>query len=687
MLTPEQMDDAGELVATAYRQIEADLLEYLIAKMIEGDISGQRAQTAILLLSQSMPLELKKAIDAHSEEIDKAARADVEKALRASDAFDLAAISEGLGMTLAADALTVQTASVLASVRDVIARDNVELNAAARSQYMKWTTWATTQVATGNMTADKAKHVAVRNLAKEGLSIEWVQYRDPETGERTVRNRIDVAVQRHIRSLIAQGAAQLTEQRIAECGCEFVEVSSHIGARPSHAEWHGRVYHVGGAVDVDGEHYEDFHEGTGYKGIAGPFTALGDQLLGVNCRHSFAPWFPGIPRAYDPNPEHPSGLDNDEVYKLTQKQRQRERDIRDTKRELAAAQQVYDADPTPENQIELAKLKSRLRDQQAGMRDFIREANAKGKPGTEVLKRQPQREWAGDMPKGKLTPPQPANRTLDQFMEMPSVERARVEAGLTKAELRQGIRDNLGVAKGERDDFHLRSAEQQREALENALKMSGGPTIQWPEHGTMMRRKAYKALRAYAKDRNVALRGFKNSDADPRAVKMAIDAIHTVTKEHPELLSFRGGTIVLSNAGMDSVTFAQVPLGKDGIPKWGIIEINNAAMRDLSVFEAEYLKAADEEGFYVRGTDVKSVLYHELGHHYQHVHGINARQAVESATGKSGFDANEYLNGNLSEYAGKGYNLDEAIPEAFSGHYGEVANETAEAIYEEVCNR
>ena len=40
MLTPEQAEGAGELVAEVYRQIEAELLEYLVAKMIEGDVSG-----------------------------------------------------------------------------------------------------------------------------------------------------------------------------------------------------------------------------------------------------------------------------------------------------------------------------------------------------------------------------------------------------------------------------------------------------------------------------------------------------------------------------------------------------------------------------------------------------------------------------------------------------------------------
>lgn len=401
MLTPEQMDDAGELVAAVYRQIESELVAHLVRKMAEGDVSGQRALTAVHLLAQSMPLELRRIVDSRADELDGAAVEDVRRMLAESDAYDAAVIRAALGLEVATGALALQTAECVAQVREVVARGNVLLAEAARREFFRWSAFAVTQVATGNMTREKALHVAVRNLARDGLSLEWVQYGDQATGGKTVRNRADVAVQRHIRSLIGQGAAKLTLARARESGCGFVEVSSHIGARPSHADWHGRCYSLDGPAEVDGVRYEDFGEATGYWG-EGPHGALGDRLLGVNCRHSFAPWMPGMPHAYDPDPEHPSGLTNDEVYTLTQAQRRRERGIRAAKREVRAAQELYDADPTPGNRSELAKAKLALRKRQERMRDFIRESNAKCRPGTEVLVRQPAREWAGDMPRAVL---------------------------------------------------------------------------------------------------------------------------------------------------------------------------------------------------------------------------------------------------------------------------------------------
>ena len=69
---------------------------------------------------------------------------------------------------------------------------------------------------------DEAMLSATRRLACGG--IEMVQYRDPTTGDKTVRNHVDVAVRRHIRSQLQQACAERTMQVCELTGCEFVEV-------------------------------------------------------------------------------------------------------------------------------------------------------------------------------------------------------------------------------------------------------------------------------------------------------------------------------------------------------------------------------------------------------------------------------------------------------------------------------
>ena len=68
--------------------------------------------------------------------------------------------------------------------------------------------------------------------------------------------------------------------RMEEMDCEFVEVTAHEGARPTHAVWQGKVYHRGGRCGQDGERYEDF-EAAPVTAPAGLCGWLPPQLLPV----------------------------------------------------------------------------------------------------------------------------------------------------------------------------------------------------------------------------------------------------------------------------------------------------------------------------------------------------------------------------------------------------------------------
>ena len=237
-------------------------------------------------------------------------------------------------------------------------------------------------------TGEEALHRAVRNLERQGIGV--ITYQDSATGRVTVRNKADVAVRRHVRTQIAQDGMRMTEERMERLQVTLVEVSSHPGARPEHAEWQGRCYSLNGTQVIDGVEYPDLREATGY----GTVTGLG----GANCRHSFGPYRHGAPRMYDPDPQPGCGVTSEELYDLEQGQRYRERLIREAKRDVRGAQIFYDADPSMDNLTNLNRAKNLLKGRQAAMREYIDEANAKGS-GRPVLRRHPDREWAGDMPK------------------------------------------------------------------------------------------------------------------------------------------------------------------------------------------------------------------------------------------------------------------------------------------------
>ena len=393
MLDPEYLDRAGDLVAAVYGEIESDMLAHLCRMLLDEGVEavGQRGLTALNLLAQGQGAALLGFIEAHRSEVNEAVARTVEDAVERGDRDDARRLGVDAPLVASLPGRPRQVAMTAQGIAAILERDNVEMAAGALGLWNRCVAEAVTKVNTGAETAERAVHGAVRRMMREGIST--VTYRNAETGRQTVTNRIDVAVRRHVRTQLSQDGMRRTLDVCRAAGARLVEVSSHSGARPSHAKWQGRVYSLDGDVTVDGKRYRDFYRETGYGRV--------DGLGGANCRHSFGPWLPGTPRMYSQNPDHPSGLPSDEVYRLVQGQRRRERGIRQTKRELAGAKLCYERSGEIGDLTEVLRLQDELRRRQADLREFISGANAKG--SAPVLQRAPSREWAGDMPRITLS--------------------------------------------------------------------------------------------------------------------------------------------------------------------------------------------------------------------------------------------------------------------------------------------
>ncbi len=169
------------------------------------------------------------------------------------------------------------------------------------------------KVTSGAFTMDEAVFSAVKRLGSSGLTV--VNYASGR------KDKVDVAVRRAVLTGIGQAAANVQLGLASDMGCDLVEVTAHLGARPTHQVWQGRIFSLSGTHPK----YPEFRSSTGY--------GTGDGLCGWNCRHNFYPYFEGLSK--------PVGVpftkeENDKVYRDTQKQRAYERAIRQSKRELAA---------------------------------------------------------------------------------------------------------------------------------------------------------------------------------------------------------------------------------------------------------------------------------------------------------------------------------------------------------------
>ncbi|MFP5527382.1 phage minor capsid protein [Peptococcus simiae] len=184
----------------------------------------------------------------------------------------------------------------------------------------------------------------------------------------------------HVRTLLRTGLSQISHEitslNMDTMSACYVEVSAHIGARPSHADWQGGVYYWA-EKDKTGDGNQaglpDFIEVTGY--------GSGPGLCGWNCRHSFFPYFPGLSeRTYskkdleniDPPPFEYEGRTYT-AYEASQRQRQLERTMRKTRRTIIG----YQAAGAPD--VKVAEQVIRLRRQREAYKRFSRAAKLRPK--------------------------------------------------------------------------------------------------------------------------------------------------------------------------------------------------------------------------------------------------------------------------------------------------------------------
>lgn len=274
--------------------------------------------------------------------IDKQTREVLKTALKKTDGALVGQFVRAMGsrrhMTNLATIIAAQTAQ---GMNEVLERQNIAL---AKDQAALWYD-VTAEAIARHQAGEPTRAVmerGVTRLANSGLeTIDYI------SGTKTT---IDAALRRHIVSQANQARNRLLMQRMDEWEWDLVFVDAHFGARPSHAEWQGKVYSRSG----QSTEYPSLVDATGYGTVTG--------LCGANCYHYMTPYVPGYSELPDMDyseQERITGMTSDEYYAATQKQRRYERLIRAQKREISYLQEVR-ADAVKQR-IRLGELQDKLR--------------------------------------------------------------------------------------------------------------------------------------------------------------------------------------------------------------------------------------------------------------------------------------------------------------------------------------
>lgn len=176
----------------------------------------------------------------------------------------------------------------------------------------------------------------VATLTNSGL-----RYIDYESGH---SDRVDVAVRRAVLTGFRQVQGKINEQVAAELHTDMYEVTYHVGARPSHQPWQGRVWSMEQLQSVCG-------------------LGTGPGLCGWNCYHDYRPFPPGSVRTYtdgqleamleQENTPKEYNCKQYTTYEALQQQRKMERTMRAQRQKIKLLEEGG-ADP---NDVILARAK------------------------------------------------------------------------------------------------------------------------------------------------------------------------------------------------------------------------------------------------------------------------------------------------------------------------------------------
>ena len=351
MLTPEELTRASDRLTDIYSQLEKEIIGEMAAKIKAlGDPYGidymARAYKDAGLFKSDVtrlrekydPIVQKEIKDSFEKYIEKSVKVDTEIITKA-----------GLTPALANEQILLAELNKTANTLR-----NLTLTTATTSQqqFINQATQAYIRVSTGAFDYNRALVLSINDLARQGIYT--VEYTG--TGK-VVKRTIEGAVRSNIITGINQTATAITADNCDKLNIDLVEVSAHSGARPSHAEWQGKIYSLSG-TNPDYPPFSLCHPGEG------------DGIGGWNCSHSYYPYTGGERMYSDKELSH---IDDEKYkyngktltqYQAEQQQRALERSVRRYKREEYAMGKAG---------LSTSEASAKIREAQGRVRDFTKQ--------------------------------------------------------------------------------------------------------------------------------------------------------------------------------------------------------------------------------------------------------------------------------------------------------------------------
>lgn len=194
----------------------------------------------------------------------------------------------------------------------------------------------------GAFSSDQVIRQMVNKCAERGLvSINYASGRTM---------RMEAAVRMCINTGFRQLTTQMGLMNAELVGQDLMEISAHAGARPTHQEWQGQIVSLSGKP--------------GYLSLNDVGYGSADGFSGVNCRHSWYPYFEGISEPLYTDFEEPLPFEYKGKtytgYDANQYVRKLENSIKKEKRKITMYDEIGDEDSVTVHKVREQRLRQEL---------------------------------------------------------------------------------------------------------------------------------------------------------------------------------------------------------------------------------------------------------------------------------------------------------------------------------------
>lgn len=413
MLSPRYLDGLADELIETYSQLETDILQDMARRIAKlGKITdATKWQAQMLAEAGGLKKNVGRILSKYDKTVARQVKDAFTEALETSVKNDNRIFKAATGRTVSAPNAQ-QMLSTIQKCHSDLSRLTLTTAATTQTQFVQQANRVYMMAQSGAFDYDTAMESAADELAKRGITT--VRY---ENG-RPVTRTIESAVRMNILTSINQTAANQTLSNAETLGVDRFETTAHIGARPEHEEWQGKIFTK-----------SELHT------ICGLGTVTG--LCGINCRHSFYPYFDGAA-------EHYTQDDLDEMagekvtyngqemtrYDGEQKLRGMERNIRRYKRQ-ALTQEAAGVDNT--------KARRKIGEWQAAARDFTKQTG---------IQRDSAREYVGTSGKQPKGIPETIAGYSDNLKKAQTIKRLDNARNKVIAQMEQGKPMNFQQADG-----------------------------------------------------------------------------------------------------------------------------------------------------------------------------------------------------------------------------------------------